>query len=50
MLINILYLPSVFCINDFMKAAIDWILGITNQQISETLPGATVWRHLGSQK
>ena len=31
-----------------MEAAIDWIL--TNQQISEILLGAALWRHIGSQK
>ena len=32
---------------DFMEAAIDWIL--INQQIPETLPGAALWRHMGTQ-
>ena len=31
-----------------MEATIDWIL--TNHQIPESLPGAAVWRHRGSQK
>ena len=35
-------------INDFLEDAIDWIL--TNQQIPETLPGAALWRHMGSQE
>ena len=39
---------NVLINNDFMEAAIDWIW--TNQQISETLPGAAIWRHMGSQE
>ena len=33
-------------IDNFMEAAIDWIS--TNQNISDTLPGAALWRHMDS--